>query len=162
MLAPSETPGIVSARQHYQSGEIFPRRFSSGAVADLAGITMRQLQWWYERGIAPADPISARRREYDFEQVLQVLIVARMRERRVAPAIARRLIVGVARDSRVRFATADDSELFLLIGKKYSRFAMSESVAIREMVARRESFTVIAIHELIAAIKSYKYPMRIR
>lgn len=60
---------------------------SSGQVAKLAGISLRQLQWWSEQGIAGPQNSGigcGTRREYDRAGAFRVLVIAGLRERRVS------------------------------------------------------------------------------
>lgn len=151
----SETPAVESVRP----GEVLAkdRRYSTGSLVIMSGATERQLQWWDEKGIATAIHVG-HRREYSFEQSLLAMICQHLRSGGISCQRVRALTMGIAGDSRVRDAIEDDSELFLLAGKN-SRFAMSERMAIREMVCHAEAFLVIPLHEYIRTLKACTEPM---
>lgn len=56
------------------------RVFLSGDVARLAGVSLRQLQWWDERKVI-SPRIEDRRRVYTTEQLLEILTVATLRRK---------------------------------------------------------------------------------
>lgn len=156
----SATPALESVRP----GEVstVPRKFSTGAVLAMTGVSARQLQWWDEQGLAIANHIGVRRREYTFEQALRVLIVADLRQKGTSLARIWLVTTGIVSDSRVRDAVDQDSELFLLVGKKNSRIALSESMAVRDMVLQGEAFQVIALHEIISTLKRCSDPRAVK
>lgn len=54
--------------------------FTSREVVELTGITLRQLQWWDERGIVvPAR--AGRRRLYSLEDLSEIAVICELRER---------------------------------------------------------------------------------
>jgi DNA-binding transcriptional MerR regulator len=54
--------------------------FTSRAVADLTGISLRQLQWWDERGIVvPAR--EGHRRVYSLDDMAEVAVICELRKR---------------------------------------------------------------------------------
>ena len=67
------------------------RVFSSADVSRLAGVSLRQLQWWDERKLVPAR-MEEHRRVYLTHQVLEILAVAALRRKGVSLQKTRRLL----------------------------------------------------------------------
>jgi DNA-binding transcriptional MerR regulator len=65
--------------------------FSSSDVSQLAGITLRQLQWWDERKIVSPRK-QGRRRLYSLPQVLEILIAGQLRHRGLSLQKVRRIV----------------------------------------------------------------------
>ncbi|HZR58118.1 MAG TPA: MerR family transcriptional regulator [Terriglobales bacterium] len=56
------------------------RKFTSRDVADLTGITPRQLQWWDERSIVTPQR-EGHRRLYSMEDLAEISIICELRRR---------------------------------------------------------------------------------
>lgn len=54
--------------------------FSSEEVAQLSGVTPRQLQWWDERGVVSPQHQGHRRR-YRLEELIEVAVIAELRNK---------------------------------------------------------------------------------
>lgn len=54
--------------------------FSSEEVAELGGVTARQLQWWDERGVVSPQHQGHRRR-YRLEELVEVSVIAELRQK---------------------------------------------------------------------------------
>lgn len=55
-------------------------QYSTGDVSRIAGVTLRQLQWWDEQGVVEAD-IVGHRRLYSPSQLREIQIIAVMRRK---------------------------------------------------------------------------------
>ena len=65
--------------------------FTSRAVVDLTGISLRQLQWWDERGIVvPAR--DGHKRVYSLDDLAEVAVICELRERGFSLQKVRRVI----------------------------------------------------------------------
>jgi len=65
--------------------------FTSRAVVDLTGISLRQLQWWDERGIVvPAR--DGHKRVYSLDDLAEVAVICELRERGFSLQKIRRVI----------------------------------------------------------------------
>ena len=53
-------------------------RFTSNEIAALTGITLRQLQWWDERGVVKPER-EGRRRVYSTNQLTEVAVICQLR-----------------------------------------------------------------------------------
>ena len=68
-----------------------PQTFSTGTVARLAGVSLRQLQWWAEKQIVSAHIIGHSRR-YTTNQVIEIMIVADLRRKGLSLQRLRRIV----------------------------------------------------------------------
>jgi len=70
---------------------IVPQSFTTRAVVELTGISLRQLQWWDERGIVvPAR--EGHSRVYSLDDVAEVALICELRERGFSLQKIRRVI----------------------------------------------------------------------
>jgi DNA-binding transcriptional MerR regulator len=77
--------------------------FTSREVAQLTGISARQLQWWDERGIVvPAR--QGRRRLYSLEDVSEVAVICELRERGFSLQRVRKVVRFLQREFGKRLA----------------------------------------------------------
>lgn len=67
------------------------RSFSSREVSLITGITMRQLQWWDERGIVSPERKDSRR-TYLLPQVLEIMAAAQLRRKGLSLQKIRRVL----------------------------------------------------------------------
>ena len=68
-----------------------PQNFTSRAVVELTGISLRQLQWWDERGIVvPAR--EGHKRLYSLDDLAEVAVICEFRERGFSLQKIRRVI----------------------------------------------------------------------
>ncbi len=80
-------------------------RFTSQAVVALTGITLRQLQWWDERGIVvPAR--QGRRRLYSPADVLEIAIIGELKAKGFSLQKVRRVMRLLQREFGQRLAEA--------------------------------------------------------
>ncbi|MGH9567899.1 MAG: MerR family transcriptional regulator [Candidatus Angelobacter sp.] len=78
-------------------------RFTSREVVTLTGISLRQLQWWDERGIvAPAR--DGHRRLYSFEDLSEVAVICELRRRGFSLQRVRKVVRFLQRESSRRLA----------------------------------------------------------
>lgn len=73
------------------NGALGERIFLSVDVAPMAGISLRQLQWWAERKLVPPR-IEDHRRIYAVEQVLEILTVAALRRKGLSLQKVRKIL----------------------------------------------------------------------
>lgn len=100
-----------------------PERFTSRDVAALTGITLRQLQWWDERGVVKPER-EGHRRVYSFQDLSELAVISQLRRkgfslqgvRKVMNFLAREFNHGlgdiVSRNSDIHLLT-DGSRLYL-------------------------------------------------
>jgi DNA-binding transcriptional MerR regulator len=97
-------------------GAIVPveERFTSNEVAELTGITLRQLQWWDERGVVKAQR-DGRRRLYSATDALEIALIRELKTRGFSLQKVRRVMRLLQREFGQRLAaTARAGECHLL------------------------------------------------
>lgn len=78
-------------------------RFTSRQVVDLTGITLRQLQWWDERGIVV--PVrDGHRRLYSLEDLAEVAVICELRHRGFSLQRVRKVVRFLQREFGKRLA----------------------------------------------------------
>ena len=78
-------------------------QFTSRDVVQLTGITLRQLQWWDERGIVvPAR--EGHRRLYSMEDLVEVAVICDLRRRRFSLQRVRKVITFLQKEFSKRLA----------------------------------------------------------
>jgi DNA-binding transcriptional MerR regulator len=94
--------------------------FTSGQAASIAGVSLRQLQWWDENAlIMPRQ--EGHRRIYSGFDIIYVMIVAELRRKGLSLQRIRRIIKGLRK-------TALPKDGFLLIGHRAAIFQTKEQV----------------------------------
>ncbi len=88
--------------------------YSARAAAALAGITLRQLQWWDERGIVVAGVASKNHRVYSPEAVTLLRVVAELRRKRCPFEDIRRVIQYLKHELAPALEEAGRASLYLL------------------------------------------------
>src|SRR5882724_2091266 len=82
---------------------VMAKRFTSGEVVVLTGITPRQLQWWDERGIVvPAR--AGRRRLYSMEDLSEIAVICELRQRGFSLQRMRKVVRFLQREFGKRLA----------------------------------------------------------
>jgi DNA-binding transcriptional MerR regulator len=156
-VAPSTGNGIVRPGDGLEK----ELTFSSACLEMISGTTSRQIQWWDEHGVVRAER-KGYNRLYTLKQATLVMIVSRMRSCGLSLQRIRKLISALSRNPRLVSSLEDEKELLLLIGKRDARFAESNSHAIKTMVCRAEFYIIIAVHELVHALKTCQNPWATR
>lgn len=93
--------------------------FSSRQVAALAGISLRQLQWWDERNVVSPRHVG-HKRIYSPQDVLEISVIAELRRKGFSLQKIRRVLRYLQREMGRRLSDvfARDSELHLLTDGK--------------------------------------------
>jgi DNA-binding transcriptional MerR regulator len=93
--------------------------YSSSDVARLAGISLRQLQWWDERHVVSPQH-QGHKRIYSAEQVVEVTVIAELRRKGFSLQKIRRVLRYLQREMgrRLGDVLAAESELHLLTDGK--------------------------------------------
>lgn len=94
-------------------------RFTSGDVASIAGVSLRQLQWWDERGVV--SPLQeGHRRVYRPQEVVEVSVIAELRRKGFSLQKIRRVLRFLQKEmgKRLGDALANDSDIHLITDGK--------------------------------------------
>ena len=95
------------------------KTFSSMAVSEVAGVSLRQLQWWDERKVV-SPRHEGHRRVYDPAEVIEITVIAELRRKGFSLQKIRRVLRYLQRemDRRLSDAVASDSDIHLLTDGK--------------------------------------------
>src|SRR6202046_1274737 len=94
-------------------------RYTSGDVAHIAGVSLRQLQWWDERNVV-APRQEGHRRVYLPHEVVEVSVIAELRTKGFSLQKIRRVVRFLQKDmgKRLSDAVASDGEVHLITDGK--------------------------------------------
>lgn len=94
-------------------------RYTSGDVARIAGVSLRQLQWWDERNVVSPRQ-EGHRRVYLPHEVVEVSVIAELRTKGFSLQKIRRVLRFLQKDmgKRLSEAVANDSEVHLITDGK--------------------------------------------
>ncbi len=93
--------------------------YTSGEVARLAGVSLRQLQWWDERGVVSPRQ-EGHRRVYLNQEVVEVSVIAELRRKGFSLQKIRRVLRFLQKEmgQRLSAAVAGNGEMHLLTDGK--------------------------------------------
>jgi DNA-binding transcriptional MerR regulator len=94
-------------------------RYTSGEVARIAGVSLRQLQWWDERNVVSPRQ-EGHRRVYAQQEVVEVSVIAELRRKGFSLQKIRRVLRFLQREmgKRLGDALAESSEIHLITDGK--------------------------------------------
>ena len=90
----------MKSRKRTRSVQTTPETFSSSIVAGIAKISLRQLQWWDERGVARPCSRVGHIRQYSRRDLRDVILVAALRRKGLSLQRIRRLIPRIEREAK--------------------------------------------------------------
>ena len=98
------------------AGEAF---YTSGEVARIAGVSLRQLQWWDERGVVSPKQ-EGHRRVYHDQDVIEVSVIAELRRKGFSLQKIRRVLRFLQKEmgKRLSEAVSGTSEVHLITDGK--------------------------------------------
>jgi DNA-binding transcriptional MerR regulator len=94
-------------------------RYTSGDVARIAGVSLRQLQWWDERNVVSPRQ-EGHRRVYLPQEVVEVSVIAELRRKGFSLQKIRRVLRFLQKEmgKRLGDAVAKDSDIHLITDGK--------------------------------------------
>ena len=94
-------------------------RYTSGDVARIAGVSLRQLQWWDERNVVSPGQ-EGHRRVYLPQEVVEVSVIAELRRKGFSLQKIRRVLRFLQKEmgKRLGDALAGDSDIHLITDGK--------------------------------------------
>jgi len=139
------------------------RVFLSRDVARLAGVSLRQLQWWDERKVVSAR-IENQRRVYTAEQVLEILTVAALRRKKLSLQKLRRVLRLLRRElghqgSDVR---AGKSKLYLLTDGNSTFVDDQPEDILNRLADATKPMYLVSLSDQLSRITTEKAPRRYR
>lgn len=96
-----------------------PGQYTSGDVARIAGVSLRQLQWWDERHVV--SPLQeGHRRVYREQEVVEVSVIAELRRKGFSLQKIRRVLKFLQKEMgrRLADAVAENSDIHLITDGK--------------------------------------------
>jgi DNA-binding transcriptional MerR regulator len=96
-----------------------PLSYTSGDVARIAGVSLRQLQWWDERNVV--SPLQeGHRRVYRQQEVIEVSVIAELRRKGFSLQKIRRVLKFLQKEMgrRLADAVAENSDIHLITDGK--------------------------------------------
>ena len=101
------------------SGGAAGMQYTSGDVARIAGVSLRQLQWWDERSVV--SPLQeGHRRVYRQQEVIEVSVIAELRRKGFSLQKIRRVLKFLQKEmgKRLADAVAENSDIHLITDGK--------------------------------------------
>jgi DNA-binding transcriptional MerR regulator len=131
--------------------------FSSSDVCRMAGVTLRQLQWWDERGILSPQQ-QGRRRLYESAGAIGMMVFAELRRKGLSLQKIRRLTRTVRREIERRQGDllTGRSELFLLTDGKSTYFEDQPARVIDLLKRSRRPLLLVSVSEQAARIVEFR------
>jgi DNA-binding transcriptional MerR regulator len=109
----------VVAAQPASDGTGNNLQYTSGDVARIAGVSLRQLQWWDERNVV--SPLQeGHRRVYRQQEVIEVSVIAELRRKGFSLQRIRRVLKFLQKEmgKRLADAVAENSDIHLITDGK--------------------------------------------
>jgi DNA-binding transcriptional MerR regulator len=130
------------------------RVFLSKDVARIAGISLRQLQWWDERKVVSPRQ-QDHRRVYSYPQVLEILIVAAFRRKGMSLQRIRRLVRSLRRElgQRVNESLAVQPALYVLTDGKSVHLEEQPEAILSQLSVARTGMYLVCLSDQLRAIK---------
>ncbi len=135
------------------------RLFTSGEASRIAEVTLRQLQWWDERGaISPRQ--ENKRRLYRPVEVLEIMIVAALRRKGVSLQKVRRVLRGLRRELARLPGLFDTPRLWLLTDGQSAFIEERPERIIERLTEARRPMYLLSLSEFAARIAAAPAPRR--
>ncbi len=116
MFKTKKEQSVASLGAAAPTGEI---HYTSGDVARIAGVSLRQLQWWDERSVVSPKQ-EGHRRVYREQDVVEVSVIAELRRKGFSLQKIRRVLKFLQREMgrRLADAVAENSDVHLITDGK--------------------------------------------
>jgi DNA-binding transcriptional MerR regulator len=110
---------MFKSRKSRTEAQVPERTYSSSEVADVAGVSLRQLQWWDERKVV-SPRHEGHRRVYDPAEVIEITVIAELRRKGFSLQKIRRVLRFLQREMGRRLAEVlqNNSDLHLVTDGK--------------------------------------------
>jgi DNA-binding transcriptional MerR regulator len=110
---------MFKSRKSRPEAQVPERTYSSSEVADVAGVSLRQLQWWDERKVV-SPRHEGHRRVYDPAEVIEITVIAELRRKGFSLQKIRRVLRFLQREMGRRLAEVlqNNSDLHLVTDGK--------------------------------------------
>lgn len=110
-----KTKKPTSVAAAFQAAKGDQERYTSGEVARIARVSLRQLQWWDERSVVSPRQ-EGHRRVYRAEEVVEVAVIAELRRKGFSLQKIRRVLRFLQKEmgKRLSDAVANESDIHLI------------------------------------------------
>jgi len=152
LRAKSRRPAVLP------SGEVF----TSGEVAEISGVSLRQLQWWDEQNVVSPKQ-DGHRRVYEPHEVVEVSVIAELRRKGFSLQRIRRVVRYLHKEMSRKLGEAllGDAEMHLLTdGKAVYLEDRPERIIDVLKAARQPMFLVCVTDQLRRFETAVKKPAR--
>jgi DNA-binding transcriptional MerR regulator len=121
-------------------------QFGSGDVCELAGVTLRQLQWWDEQKIISPRQ-EGHRRWYRVSDVIGMMVIGELRRKGLSLQKIRRLLRPVRREveQRIDQLLSGKCQLYLLSDGTSSHFEDQPTAIIDRLKKSGKAMTMVSI-----------------
>jgi len=153
LRAKSRRPAVLP------SGEVF----TSGEVAEISGVSLRQLQWWDEQNVVSPKQ-DGHRRVYEPHEVVEVSVIAELRRKGFSLQRIRRVVRYLHKEMSRKLGEAllGETEMHLLTdGKAVYLEDRPERVIEIMKAARQPMFLVCVTDQLRRFETAVKKPARL-
>jgi DNA-binding transcriptional MerR regulator len=133
------------------------REFPSTDVCRLARMTLRQLQWWDERGIVSPQQLG-RRRMFLTSDVLVMMVIAELRRKGVSLQKIRRLVRHIRREIEHRLPElfTGGTELLLVTDGRSTHFEDQAARVIDLLKRSRKPLLLLSVSEQAARVTEFE------
>ena len=124
------------------------KTFSSNEVSDVAGVSLRQLQWWDERKVV-SPRHEGHRRVYNPAEVIEITVIAELRRKGFSLQKIRRVLRFLQKEMGKRLAElmASNSELHLVTDGKSIFLEDSHDRIIDIMKNARQAMFLVCVSD---------------
>ena len=130
-------------------------RFTSREIVELTGITLRQLQWWDERGIVvPAR--DGHRRIYGVEDLAEVAVICELRQRGFSLQRVRKVMRFLQREfgKRLAVTVGGSSDYHLLSDGKTLYLETSAAQIVDILKNARQPMLAICLSDTVRQVRA--------
>jgi len=141
------------------SGEVY----TSGEVAEISGVSLRQLQWWDEQNVVSPKQ-DGHRRVYEPHEVVEVSVIAELRRKGFSLQRIRRVVRYLHKEMSRKLAEAllGEAEMHLLTDGKAVYLEDRPERIIEIMKAARQPMFLVCVTDQLRRFESaVKKPSRI-
>jgi DNA-binding transcriptional MerR regulator len=147
----------MATRRPQDTLELHHREFSSAEVCLVAQISLRQLQWWDERGIVSARQ-QGHRRMYSAADLIGMMVIAELRSKGFSLQKIRRIVRSVRREieGRLDELLGGKSELFILTDGKSSSFEDRPERVIDLLKRSRKPLSLVSVRDRVSRLTEFQ------
>ncbi len=140
-----------------RSETLADRTFNSSEVARIAGVSLRQLQWWDERKVV-SPRHEGHKRVYSSGEVIEVTVIAELRRKGFSLQKIRRVLRFLQREMgrRLSDVLATESDLHLLTDGKSIYLEDSEERIIDLLKGARQPMFLVCVTDQARRIDAMK------